>query len=85
MATAHGHSLPAPNSLTAGATVPVRTAVTELGSAATPEVWAKVKPKLRQLVPDVVDHSRPFRLPRFQILAFRRVTTPRHRIRQPDR
>jgi len=54
----------------------LRTAVSDLGSAASPEVWAKVDRTLRQRVPDVVDHDRPFTMPRFQILAFRRVTTP---------
>ncbi len=57
----------------------VRTAVSELGSAASPEVWGTVEQKLRRLVPDVVDYSRPFRLPRFQILAFRRLVRPRRR------
>jgi len=63
----------------------VRTAVSELGSAATPEVWAKVELDLRQNVANVVDDSLPFRLPRFQILAFRRVTAPQHRSRQANR
>jgi hypothetical protein len=61
----------------------VRAAVSDIGSAASPEVWAKVERKLRRIVPDDVDHDRPFTMPQFQILAFRRVPSPRRR-RQQD-
>jgi hypothetical protein len=65
-------------------TTQVRAAVSDIGSAASPEVWAKVERKLRRIVPDDVDHDRPFTMPQFQILAFRRVPSPRRRRRQQD-
>jgi hypothetical protein len=55
----------------------LRGAVSDLGSNASPEVWATVDRTLRQHVPDVVDHDLPFTMPRFQVLGFRCVTWPR--------
>ncbi len=62
----------------------VRAAVSDIGSVASPELWAKVERKLRRFVPDAVDHDLPFTMPQFQILAFRRVLSPRRRSRQQD-
>jgi hypothetical protein len=41
----------------------LRTAISDLGSAASPEVWATVDRTLRQHVPDVIDHDLPFTMP----------------------
>jgi hypothetical protein len=62
----------------------LRTAVSDLSSKASPEVWATVDRRLRQHVPDIIDQDLPFTMPRFQILGFRHVTTawPRRRRRE---
>jgi hypothetical protein len=55
----------------------VRTAVSGLGAAASPEVWDTMKRRLPRRARDIVDHDLPFSLPHFQVLAFRRVPARR--------